>query len=538
MYREQGKLPDRGNGATTGAMARRGTWAAGMASMLKNTLLATAMALSVYALSTNAEARHRPTEWYVVLEGGANLVDDADVLVLPIAPKIEAEFETGWSVFLGLGYRWENNWRVELEAGFRHNDVDCVTIGIKACADGTWGDISQATQMINVLHDIPLSDDTTLSVGLGIGADYIMADSPFSQDNDWVLAGQALFELSHRITDRLELVATYRFLTSDDPQFRLPELQQARFENENHTFTLGLRFDLEPDEKPLASLPSVENYGFTDEPAKPEQFVVFFGFNKSVLDASALSVVAEAATTAIQGGSASILVTGYTDTSGSAAYNEQLSLRRANTVRQALVDNGVAAKAISTTGKGEAVLLVQTRDQEQEPRNRRATIDIDHNGNVQTSLAPPASVPEPVAETPPPATTTPTTPQTSVAPTTPTATPSPAARVASARRSGVDEETLAQYRVWIAQARAKHRYPDSEQRMLKVMMCESGGRAAIVNPVGPYSGLFQYSNGTWHGAWNDYRGEGILDAKAQIFATALAWEKGMQRHWGCYSKPH
>ena len=92
--------------------------------------------------------------------------------------------------------------------------------------------------------------------------------------------------------------------------------------------------------------------------------------------------------------------------------------------------------------------------------------------------------------------------------------------------------------MWIAQARAKHPYTDSEQRMFDVMMCESGGNAEIVNQAGPYSGLFQYSTGTWKGTWNDYRTENIYDAKAQIFATAQAWQKGMQRQWGCYSNPH
>lgn len=72
--------------------------------------------------------------------------------------------------------------------------------------------------------------------------------------------------------------------------------------------------------------------------------------------------------------------------------------------------------------------------------------------------------------------------------------------------------------------------------MHAVMMCESGGRPAAVNPAGPYTGLFQYSDSTWNGAWNIYRNDGIRDPKAQIFATALAWNLRMQGHWGCYGK--
>lgn len=102
------------------------------------------------------------------------------------------------------------------------------------------------------------------------------------------------------------------------------------------------------------------------------------------------------------------------------------------------------------------------------------------------------------------------------------------------RRGAVDAQTLAQYRAWIREARLAHPYADSEERMYAVMMCESRGHADALNPAGPYTGLFQYSSVTWNGAWNTYRDQGMLDPRAQIFATALAWQRNMQRHWGCY----
>lgn len=118
---------------------------------------------------------------------------------------------------------------------------------------------------------------------------------------------------------------------------------------------------------------------------------------------------------------------------------------------------------------------------------------------------------------------------------TPVATPAPAPKPSETPKSAADA-TLEQYRAWISEARVKHPYADSEERMYAVMMCESGGKASIVNPAGPYSGLFQYTTPTWKAAWNTYRDESILDAKAQIFATALAWSLKMQAQWGCYKK--
>ena len=111
----------------------------------------------------------------------------------------------------------------------------------------------------------------------------------------------------------------------------------------------------------------------------------------------------------------------------------------------------------------------------------------------------------------------------------------PAAEEEASPPSPASEEAgLDQYRAWIGEARAKHPYPESTERMFAVMMCESGGQASVVNPAGPYTGLFQYAGGTWNGDWNTYRDDGITDARAQIFATALAWNLNMQSHWGCY----
>ncbi|MDP1748828.1 MAG: OmpA family protein, partial [Reyranella sp.] len=68
--------------------------------------------------------------------------------------------------------------------------------------------------------------------------------------------------------------------------------------------------------------------------------------------------------------------TGHTDTSGPEAYNMALSLRRANTVKDALVREGVPATAITVIGRGEAGLLVKTADGVREPQNRRVEIVI------------------------------------------------------------------------------------------------------------------------------------------------------------------
>ena len=69
-------------------------------------------------------------------------------------------------------------------------------------------------------------------------------------------------------------------------------------------------------------------------------------------------------------------VAGFTDTEGGVAYNQALSVRRANAVRDGLVRNGVPAQAVTIIGEGEMGLLVPTGDQVRYPSNRRAAIVV------------------------------------------------------------------------------------------------------------------------------------------------------------------
>jgi hypothetical protein len=91
---------------------------------------------------------------------------------------------------------------------------------------------------------------------------------------------------------------------------------------------------------------------------------------------------------------------------------------------------------------------------------------------------------------------------------------------------------LDQYRSWMQEARATHPYGEPIELMWEVMLCESSGEADQV--AGSYYGLFQYKQATWAGNWNSYRTSSILDPRAQIFATAKAWQDGNQHWWGCY----
>jgi len=110
--------------------------------------------------------------------------------------------------------------------------------------------------------------------------------------------------------------------------------------------------------------------------AMAQTFVVYFNFNKSDLTADGQKVIDNAVAYYKKTGALKVAVAGYTDTSGTAAYNMGLSHRRADTVRAALIKGGVPAAKISTAWYGKTNLAVPTPDGVKEPRNRRATIAI------------------------------------------------------------------------------------------------------------------------------------------------------------------
>lgn len=72
----------------------------------------------------------------------------------------------------------------------------------------------------------------------------------------------------------------------------------------------------------------------------------------------------------------SITVVGHTDTSGSAAYNQALSERRAADARAELVRDGVDANIITSMGRGETENVIDRGDGVKEPMNRRTEVLI------------------------------------------------------------------------------------------------------------------------------------------------------------------
>jgi outer membrane protein OmpA-like peptidoglycan-associated protein len=73
---------------------------------------------------------------------------------------------------------------------------------------------------------------------------------------------------------------------------------------------------------------------------------------------------------------ARVQLVGHTDSTGSAAANQSLSLARANTVKGLLVGQGVAANRISTTGYGQSRPISSNDTEAGRAQNRRLELNV------------------------------------------------------------------------------------------------------------------------------------------------------------------
>ncbi len=103
---------------------------------------------------------------------------------------------------------------------------------------------------------------------------------------------------------------------------------------------------------------------------------MFFDWDRAELTPRARQVVAEAAKATTRVQVTRIEVNGYTDTSGTARYNQGLSVRRAEAVANELARAGVPRGSISIQGLGQTRLLVPTANGVREPQNRRVEITL------------------------------------------------------------------------------------------------------------------------------------------------------------------
>jgi outer membrane protein OmpA-like peptidoglycan-associated protein len=101
-----------------------------------------------------------------------------------------------------------------------------------------------------------------------------------------------------------------------------------------------------------------------------------FEFNKAVLSPKDRELLSRIAGILITAPDYTISVNGHTDDVGSTAYNQKLSEKRAQAVRDYFVQAGLSPEILSVTGHGESLPLVRGTSEAARAKNRRVELGI------------------------------------------------------------------------------------------------------------------------------------------------------------------
>ncbi|MEO8103200.1 MAG: OmpA family protein [Betaproteobacteria bacterium] len=111
-------------------------------------------------------------------------------------------------------------------------------------------------------------------------------------------------------------------------------------------------------------------------PGKPATFLVYFLEGKDELTAVSNAELNNMFTEIKRRPEPDLMVIGHTDNVGSDAYNDKLSLARAERMKELLMGLGIPDSRIQIAGRGKRESLVPTQDNVSEPRNRRVEISV------------------------------------------------------------------------------------------------------------------------------------------------------------------
>ena len=123
-----------------------------------------------------------------------------------------------------------------------------------------------------------------------------------------------------------------------------------------------------PPPPPAAPQPTSEKVTFAAD--------TFFGFDRAVLKDEGKQKLDDIVNQ-LDGVDLEVIVAvGHTDSVGPEAYNQRLSVRRAEAVKAYLVSKGIEANRVYTEGKGEAQPVADNKTKEGRAKNRRVEIEV------------------------------------------------------------------------------------------------------------------------------------------------------------------
>ena len=312
---------------------------------------------------------------YIGAEGGWTGLPDRTDNILGVT-SVTARFNGGFNAGVRGGWEW-GPWRFEEEYSYRRNDARDL-LGNNFIINGISGNRHTNSIMTNVLYDFTLGYPITPHLGFGVGAADVFDGlklpgiGQFFNNSSWQFGYQGIAGIRYNLNPNLTVDLDYRYFATTQPTLSVPNTNlRYRTGYRTNNFVASLIYRFAP---PPAPPPEPVSAPAPAPPPPPQVFLVFFDWDRANITPAGLEVVRLAANAYKAGGSVRLQVTGYTDLSGSAGYNQRLSVRRANNVANALAKLGVARSDMMVAGRGENDPRVPTPPGVREPQNRRVEI--------------------------------------------------------------------------------------------------------------------------------------------------------------------
>jgi outer membrane protein OmpA-like peptidoglycan-associated protein len=368
--------------------------------MNRNLLWCSTMLVAVAGVAANAQPVTGP---YVSIGGGGNLLQDERTKLDDNFPAGRFQYDIGAAGVAAAGYGFGNGFRVEVEGDYRFNALRQFEGTSFPTAAG--GHQTNYGGMVNALFDMDIRTPFVYPYfGAGVGYmetrwkhfDEVGTSTAYdfaASGNHGDFAYQGIFGLAFPMPflPGLSATAEYRYMSitgngeynassvgtegaSGPKAFGTANGKIGITSNNNHSALIGLRYQIFPPAEPPAPAAAPPPPPAAPAPTPSRTYLVFFDWDRADLTVRARQIVAEAATASTHVQTTRIEVNGYTDLSGTAAYNQRLSVRRAESVEAELVKDGVSKSEISIHGYGETNPLVPTAKGVREPQNRRVEI--------------------------------------------------------------------------------------------------------------------------------------------------------------------
>ncbi len=320
-------------------------------------------------------AQTGPTGPYVRLEGGLSVPGDISARSpVFVGGSANVDRDLGFIGGIAGGYQF-GPFRAELDADYSQNNVK--SLHNSGGSLGLSGHTANLSFMLNALYDINLGMPIVPYIGAGAGATDFRGDNirtgaaTLVNSDKWGFAIQPIVGVSYSITPQISISGEYRYLYGVD-EVKFGALTVT---NREHHFLLGATWHFGSPVAPPVPVAAPAAPPPAAVAAQKQVFIVFFEFDKSSLTADGRKVV-DAAAAAFKSGRSNVAIAGYTDLAGTQQYNLALSKRRADTVKAALVRDGVPAAAIDASWHGKENPRVPTANGVREPQNRRVEITM------------------------------------------------------------------------------------------------------------------------------------------------------------------